>query len=117
MECKYCKADCCKAGKQASGLQRYYCKTCKKYQQKEYTYRAYEKGVAEIIPALLCNSVGIRGIGRVLNIAVNTVVQLIKKRASSLPSVQSYHFIGDVSDGLVCWGCGTRRSSLYEHKL
>jgi insertion element IS1 protein InsB len=84
MECKYCKANCCKAGKQTSGLQRYFCKNCKKYQQKEYSYHAYGKDVAAMIPRLVCNSVGIRGIARVLEIAVNTVVKQIKRLAEQI---------------------------------
>jgi insertion element IS1 protein InsB len=84
MECKYCKANCCKAGKQASGLQRYLCTTCKKYQQKQYSYTACKAGVAALIPKLVCNSVGIRGIARVLCIAINTVVRAIQKIAASI---------------------------------
>jgi IS1 family transposase/transposase-like protein len=84
MDCKYCNANCCKAGKQASGLQRYFCKGCKKYQQKQYSYAAYKVGIIAMIPKLVCNSVGIRGIARVLDIAVNTTVKLIKKIADSI---------------------------------
>jgi IS1 family transposase/transposase-like protein len=84
MECKFCKANCCKAGKQASGLQRYLCKGCKKYQQKEYSYQAYGSDVTGMVPRLVCNSVGIRGIARVLKIAVNTVVKQIKRVAEQI---------------------------------
>jgi insertion element IS1 protein InsB len=77
MECKFCSGKCQKAGKQKSGLQKYFCKGCKKYQQKDYCYGAYKKGVLEVLPRLICNSVGIRGIARVLGIAVNTVVRKI----------------------------------------
>lgn len=84
MDCKFCNRKCCKAGQQTSGLQRYYCRGCKKYQQKEYRYKVYEKGAREMIPRLVCNSVGIRGIARVLQIAVATVAKLIKKLADGI---------------------------------
>ena len=37
-----------------------------------------------MIPKLVCNSVGIRGIASVLEIAANTVVSLISKTADSI---------------------------------
>jgi insertion element IS1 protein InsB len=37
-----------------------------------------------MVPRLVCNGVGIRGIARVLAIAVNTTVRLIKKIANSI---------------------------------
>lgn len=84
MECKFCKGNCQKAGKQKNGSQKYYCKTCKKYQQKSYSYQAYIPGVNSMISELLCESVGIRGIGRILKIAVNTVLHKIKAIAASI---------------------------------
>jgi transposase-like protein len=53
MECKFCKENCRKAGRQAKGEQRYYCKACKKYQQKEYKYVAYDPGIKLMIPKLV----------------------------------------------------------------
>lgn len=84
MECNYCDEKCIKAGKQKNDVQKYYCKACKKYQQKTYRYNVYNKGVKRLIPKLVCNSVGIRGIARVLSIAINTVVTTIKKIAASI---------------------------------
>ena len=84
MECKFCSKKCSKAGKQASGLQRYYCKCCKKYQQKQYRYRAYGKDISNMVARLVCNSVGIRGIARVLQIATATVLRLIKRIANTI---------------------------------
>jgi insertion element IS1 protein InsB len=89
MECNYCSEKCTKAGKHKNSVQKYYCKACKKYQQKLYQYNVYKKDVKDLIPKLLCNSVGIRGIARVLTIAINTVVATIKKIAASIgkPSI------------------------------
>jgi insertion element IS1 protein InsB len=84
MECKYCKHKCQKAGMQKNGTQKYYCGTCKKYQQKYYNYSACKAGVVNMIPKLVCNSVGIRGIARVLSIAINTVVRKIKQIATAI---------------------------------
>lgn len=84
VECKYCNANCCKAGRQVNGLQRYYCKDCKKYQQKEYKYLACRKDVVMLIPRLVCDSVSIRGIARVLRIAINTAVKTIQRLAAAI---------------------------------
>jgi insertion element IS1 protein InsB len=84
MECKFCKSKCNKVGKQKSGQQRYFCKGCKKYQQAEYQYAAYNKDVLKLIPALVCESVSIRGIGRLLKIGLTTVIRKIKAIAKSI---------------------------------
>ncbi len=84
MECKYCKNNCTKAGKQKNGTQKYYCVACKKYQQLQYKYTACKAGIDTMVVKLVCNSVGIRGIGRVLSIAVNTVMHKIKKIAAGI---------------------------------
>jgi IS1 family transposase/transposase-like protein len=84
MECKYCSKGCCKAGRQSNGFQRYYCKYCNKYQQLNYTYNACKKETNTMIVRLVCNSVGIRGIARVLQIATGTVLKLIIKIANSI---------------------------------
>jgi len=74
MECKYCfrKSRC--AGRQKSGVQRYYCTICRKYQQKDYLYRACVKSSNETMQSLVCESVSIRGLARVLKIAASTVL-------------------------------------------
>ncbi|WP_188938134.1 hypothetical protein [Puia dinghuensis] len=41
MDCVYCHHKCWRAGRQKNGLQRYYCPTCRKYQQARYQYKAY----------------------------------------------------------------------------
>src|SRR5260221_3536315 len=84
MECKYWSKKCRRAGRQKNGTQRYYCKTCKKYQQKAYLYQAYHSTVNTTIKLLVCESVGIRGIGRVLKIAAGTVLNRIKVIAAGI---------------------------------
>jgi transposase-like protein len=84
MECKYCSKNCQRAGRQKNGAQRYYCTTCSKYQQKEYAYKAYHAGINNIIKKQVCESVGIRGIGRVLNISATTVIKRIRAIAAAI---------------------------------
>jgi IS1 family transposase/transposase-like protein len=84
MECKYCTQKCRCAGRQKNGTERYYCKTCNKYQQKQYLYQAYYGTVNPTIKSLVCESVGIRGISRVLKIAASTMLNRIKAIATHI---------------------------------
>jgi IS1 family transposase/transposase-like protein len=84
MECKYCGRQCRRSGRQKSGIQRYYCLVCRKYQQKDYSYQACWSTTNETIRSLVCEGVGIRGISRVLKIATNTVLERIRRIAESI---------------------------------
>lgn len=84
MNCKNCNQTCCKWGKQKNGAQRYYCKACKKAQQQEYKYAACKAEVTAMIPRLVCESVSIRGIARILSISQATVLKKIKQFASAI---------------------------------
>ena len=84
MECNFCRDKCQKAGKQKNGAQKYYCKKCKKYQQGIYKYAAYHKEVVAMITRLVCESVSIRGIARILKISLVTVLRKIEKVAASV---------------------------------
>lgn len=86
MNCKYCKKECSKAGKNSAGKQKYYCGCCKKYQQKIYVYKAYDINIDEQIVQYVKNSCGIRSIGRLLNISNTTVLKRIRLIASGLVS-------------------------------
>lgn len=79
MQCQFCKAECQRAGRQKNGAQKHYCKGCTKYQQASYVYKAYRKTVNEMISRLLCEGVGIRGIARVLEISIGTVLKRIEQ--------------------------------------
>jgi transposase-like protein len=72
-----------KNGKSITGTQRWYCKVCKKYFQREYRYNAYSYGVKEKIIEMTLNCSGARDIGRVLKINKNTVIAVLKKNAKS----------------------------------
>ncbi|HWK05691.1 MAG TPA: IS1 family transposase [Puia sp.] len=84
MECKYCTRKCRCAGRQQNGTQRYYCRTCNRYQQNQYLYQAYYGTVNTTIKLLVCESVGVRGISRVLKIAAGTVLNRIKAIATHI---------------------------------
>ena len=84
MECPDCHRYCQRAGRQRNGIQRYRCGSCRKYRQEKYTYRTCQAGTNEAIRALVCESVGIRGIGRVLGIAAGTVLARIGRMAQAI---------------------------------
>ena len=84
MECQFCKGNCQKAWKQKNGAQKLYCKRCHKYQQPVYKYKACQGEVSTMISHLVCESVGIRGIARFLQIGINTVLRRILSIADGI---------------------------------
>jgi len=53
MKCRYCeKPNSIKKGIRKN-VQRYYCKTCKKYFQNEYKYKAYQLDTNRFLSSLL----------------------------------------------------------------
>ena len=78
MTCKFCDHPCQKAGKQKNGAQKFYCTLCRKYQQMAYRNRAWCKDTKPMISKLVCESVSVRGIARILRISINTVQKEIK---------------------------------------
>src|ERR1044071_5242288 len=84
MNCKFCDKKCQKAGKQKNCTQKLDCRVCKKYQQFDYRYQIYKQSIFHLIPQLVCESVGIRGIARILKIAASTVIGKIKLIAASI---------------------------------
>ena len=84
MRCKFCDHPCQKAGKQKNGAQKLYCTLCGKYQQMTYRSRAWCKDTKPLIPRLVCESVSVRGIARILWISINTVQANIRRAAKSI---------------------------------
>jgi insertion element IS1 protein InsB len=84
MPCQYCKGKCQKAGRQRNGAQKLYCKGCRKYQQEAYRYRACQGHVGAMVGQLVTESVGIRGIARILEIGTGTVMRHIIRRANGI---------------------------------
>ena len=86
IHCPYCNSNNLqKNGKSPNSLQRWHCKSCKKYFQQEYRYNAYIFGVREKIIEMTLNGSGVRDTGRVLKINKNTVVSVLKKNAKNEP--------------------------------
>jgi len=77
MQCQFCNGKCQKAGKQRNGVQKLYCKGCKKYQQASYRYIACQSHIDNMVSQLVCEGVGVSGIARVLRIGINTVLRRV----------------------------------------
>jgi len=84
INCKYCGHRCIKNGVEKNGKQRYKCKECKKSQQLDYIYRAYDSNLNQNIIALTKEGVGIRGTARLLSISPTTLISRIKKIAAEI---------------------------------
>jgi transposase-like protein len=83
MECKYCKGQCKKAGKYKS-IQRYQCKTCKRYQQESYTRERIPQEKYDGVCWLNNEGNGISSIARLLAISKSSVQRTIIRIASAL---------------------------------
>ena len=100
-----------KAGKSASGIQRYRCQDndCEiKTFMLDYRYNACKFGVNKTVVDMAINGSGIRDTGRVLNISKNTVISILKSKKNSIVQVNpNVKFLSedkplDVSFQLVC---------------
>ena len=90
MNCIYCKNFCIKKGFHRNRSQKYYCKTCNKYQLSEYVNKACEIHSTKMIVKMLCNGSGIRDISRVLEISTTTVINKIKKLSALIKIPSTY---------------------------
>ena len=87
MKCHHCKEDCLKKGFQSNGIQKYYCKQCKKYQkhqQATYIKKAFHPGINSKIIRLVKESCGILSISRILDVSPTTVISRIKQIAKQI---------------------------------
>lgn len=90
MNCSRCDTKCIKAGRQQSGKQRYYCKNCKLFLQKEYTYRAYSPVVHEEFIRFYNMGCGARKMAVFLGISMTTLQRWIKKAEHLQPNMSSF---------------------------
>lgn len=81
MKCQYCNSFCVKNGKQTSGVQKFRCTCCKKYQQENYIYQARIKSKKDLIVPLVIHNCGFRATANVLKLSVNTVRSTILSEA------------------------------------
>ncbi len=83
MKCKYCTKKCIKKGK-IKDIQRYQCKTCRKYQQSSYTKPHIPQEKYDWTLKLNNEGCGISNIGRLLEISKLSVQRLIERIASKI---------------------------------
>ena len=92
MKCIYCNGQCIKAGKYKK-IQRYQCKTCKRYQQESYTKQRIPQESYRWVHKLNNESSGISSIARILGISKSSVQRIIIRIASAL-KIPVYHETG-----------------------
>lgn len=92
MKCIYCNHACVKAGLQRTGVQKYRCKSCKRYQQGEYKSFACHPSCNEKVRALLVEGISLRGIARLLQITLKAVMDKIRRigRAIQKPIAEKH---------------------------
>ncbi len=82
--CSECDTQLIKYGLTKGKNQRYKCKNCKTTRIYSYKYHAYNKYINERIISFTKEGLGIRSTARLLKIAVNTVLNRIRKIAQSI---------------------------------
>ena len=83
MNCIYCKQPCIKKGIR-NGIQKLFCKNCKKFQQAQYKIRRVSKEKAHHIALLNNEGLGISSIARLLSISKSTVIKWMKRIANAM---------------------------------
>ena len=112
MNCRYCENACVKSGIRKS-IQRYRCKTCKKYQQSTYVKMRIPQEKYDWVINLNNEGCGISNIARLLQISKSSVQRVIERIVSTLqmPEInetgQSYEI-----DELRTY-CGNKRNELW----
>ena len=91
MNCYYCKNACVKSGIR-KGVQRYRCKSCKKYQQPIYSKPRIPQEKYKWTVKLNNEGCGISNIARLLEISKSSVQRLIERIAAGLQMPQLKEF-------------------------
>ena len=94
MNCQYCSEACVQAGKQRNGAQKYFCKTCSKYQQLTYKYAGCSYSNKLLFLKCLKAGNGLRGSLLITGVAVSTQLRWIRKWGKSLKMPQ-VHLLND----------------------
>ena len=100
MTCKFCNHSCQKAGKQKNAVQKFFCTLCKKYQQSVYRNRVWDKGTKPLICKMVCESVSVRVIARILKISINAVQAGIRRagKETAKPPIGLYQASVEVDE-------------------
>ncbi len=88
MNCIYCNQPCIKKGMR-NGIQKLFCKHCKRYQQEKYIIKRVSKEKAIRIVLLNNEGLGISSIARLLSISKSTVIKWMKKIANVMKKPHS----------------------------
>lgn len=83
MECKHCKGSCKRKGRYR-GIQKWRCSHCGKYQREIYRQNCYSREVEQQIVILNNEGVGIRSMGRILQIPKSSVQLLLLKMSRQI---------------------------------
>jgi transposase len=86
-QCPYCQRtdEQVKAGRNASGSQRYRCQVCRRKYTPAPNPRGYEESVRRQALQLYVDGLGFRRIGRILGVAHRTVINWVNAHAAQLP--------------------------------
>lgn len=87
MKCRRCSSSCVKSGRQQNGKQRYYCKTCCRYLQSDYSYYAYKHETHEQFSKMNGLGCGANKMASFLGISINTLQKWIKKAKYLQPPI------------------------------
>lgn len=96
MKCRRCSSSCIKSGRQQNGKQRYYCKTCCRYLQADYSYCAYKHEVHEQFSRINRLGCGTNKIASFLQVSINTLQKWIAKAKNLQPA--NCIKLGDIYD-------------------
>lgn len=126
--CQICSSKLIKYGYTSNRKQRFKCKQCDVTVVEEYKYNAYNKEIDHNLVTLTKEGVGIRGTARILSIALNTVLNRIRKIAQQIisppiPLNQTYQvdelctFVGNKDNRIwvVCAYCRESRKIVCFH--
>ena len=83
MNCNYCNEYCVKRGFQ-NKIQRYFCKSCVKFQQAKYQNKVITAADAVLITRLVSDSCSIRGMARIIGCAPSTIQRWVLKIANDI---------------------------------
>lgn len=83
MKCIYCNKSCIKKGVRQNA-QKYYCKSCSRYQQSAYLKKRCDIITDKLVVQLNNESMGVSSISKILDISKSTVVRIIKRLAGQI---------------------------------
>lgn len=90
MNCQYCHKVCQKAGRQLTGIQKYFCTSCKKYQQQGYRYKACQQDQKSLFLKCWRTGNSLSGIQIITRIAVSTQLRWIRRLGKEIKPLTKF---------------------------